>query len=128
MGKENHIHRPTDCVSRKETWAGEKRARFEAEIVRLGWIKALTGGEMFLGRQMPDEMRFVKGNKALVVDDFGAFAYEFIVNPNYLDGAVTGTWRRVHGISDDLIEKSPEGFLWFYNGEKLNLRNGEWMP
>ncbi len=117
---------PTECVSRKETWAEDRRARFEAELLEYGWVKRQIEGERFLGRQMPNERRFVKGNKALMVDDFGAFAYEFIVNPNYLDGAVTGTWRRVHGISDDLIDASPEGFLWFYNGEKLDLRSGMW--
>ena len=128
---ETKMTTPSDCVSRKETWAEDRRVRFEKELERLGWVKALTGGERFLGRQMPDKRRFVKGNKALMVDDFGAFAFEFMVYPGYspdcLDGTITGVWRRTHGISDDEIDASPEGFLWFYNGEKLDLRSGMWV-
>ncbi len=127
----NHIPHPSDSVSRKETWAEDRRARFETELLRLGWIKALTGGERFLNRQMPDERRFVKGNKALMVDDFGAFAYEFMVYPGYspdcLDGTITGVWRRILGISDDEIDKSPQGYLHFCDGPKLDLKMGEWV-
>ncbi len=116
----------TEVVSRKETWAEDRRARFEKELERLGWVKPLTGGERFLNRQMPDEIRFVKGDKALMVDDFGAFVYELKVSCNSPDGA-PGTWRRVHGISDDLIEASPEGYLHFTKGPKLDLKSGEWV-
>ncbi len=116
MEKENHIHRPTDCVSRKETWAEDRRAWFEKELERLGWVKKTIRGEYFGGRQMPSEIRYCKDAPtlpALYIDDFGAFLYE--------------NGQRTHGISDDEIDKSPQGYLHFYDGPKLDLKNGIWV-
>ncbi len=124
MEKENHL---TEVVSRKETWAEDRRARFEQSLLDYGWAKGQVRGEKFLGRQMPDEMRFVKGGVSLHVDDGGAFLYEFIVHPHYLDGAVSGTWKRTKGISDNLVDASPPGFLRFFNRKKLDLATGLWV-
>ncbi len=113
------ITRPTECVSRKETWAEDRRVHFEQSLLGYGWVKGQVKGEMFLNRQMPDEIRFVKGDKALFIDDFGAFVFM----PNYFDGA----WQRTHGISDDEIDKSPQGHLHFCDGPKLDLKSGLWV-
>ncbi len=122
-----HITRPPESVSFKSPWSEFNRGRFEAELLRLGWVYAVVQGECFLGRQMPDERRWIKGDKALMVDDFGAFLFQFIVNPNYLDGVLGGNWQRVDGISDDAIDASPEGYLHFDSGRKLDLKKGKWF-
>ncbi len=106
-------------------WDSIKRGLFEKELRRLGWIKGRVQGEWFLGRQMPDEVRFTKQGTALYIDDHGALIYEYIVHPHYLDGAILGIWKRTQGISDEMVEKSPEGFLYFHNGKRLNLKTGE---
>ncbi len=110
------IDRPTDCVSRKETWAEDRRARFEQTLLGYGWVKKTIRGEEFLGRRMPSEIRYCKDTAtlpALYVDDFGIFLYE--------------NGQRTHGISDDEIDKSPQGYLHFCDGPKLDLKSGEWV-
>ncbi len=74
MEKENPIPR-TVSNSQKFDWDAERRGRFEQELINFGWIYSQVRGERFLGRQMPSEGRFVKGVKALMVDDGGCFIF-----------------------------------------------------
>ncbi len=113
MEKKNHIPRPPASNSQKLDWDVVKRRLFEEELVRFGWVKSQVRGEKFLGRQMPDEGRFVKGDKALFVDDNGCFAYEY--------------GHRIGGISNEEIDASDQDYLCFNYGRRLDLKSGKWV-
>ena len=112
MEKENPIPRLVSN-SPKLDWDDERRARFEQELIGFGWIYSQVRGERFLGRQMPSEKRFLKGDKALFVDNFGVFLYEY--------------GHRIAGISDERIDASDPGYLYFNYGRKLCLKTGGWV-
>ncbi len=108
--------RPLTSNSQKFDWDTERRERFEAELLRLGWVKKTIRSEEFLGRRMPSEVRYCKDTPslpAIYVDDFGVFLYEH--------------GHRIAGISDEEIDASDPGYLCFNYGRKLDLRTGGWM-
>ncbi len=90
-------------MAEKTPWSTERRPRFEKELQNHGWFPNWTQGER----------RFAKEGKSIYVDDGGLFVYENGV--------------RVLGLSDDLVDASPVGFLHFYHGEILDLKTGGWV-